>query len=306
MLILNWPVGLGNQLSIYAWYLKLKSQGYDVKLDRPEIDRNWYYSNPKNPFHLNMEMLDVPLDFCTWEERKCIHKRPTTLKGIVFDILKREGPANLNYLTEDTDWENVPKDTNAIVWGVFDPNWTVDYFDEMRSKIKWYPPQNSKNIELAKQISDSPSCSIHFRRTDYLFPENAHLNIMTEDYYTWAISYIREKVPGVKFFVFSDDTEWAKENYGSNDDFTIIDWNDGEDGVYDLWLMTLCQHDIMAHSSFSAWGSILSKRENKICIRPYSNNRPWAEYMKKLEWILYNTDTGEILSNLQGDRNERV
>ncbi len=72
-----------------------------------------------------------------------------------------------------------------------------------------------------------------------------------------------------KFFFFSDDIEWAKQNMDFNLDTTFVEPN-VEKPVQDLWLMTLCRHRILSKSSFSWWSAWLSKSKDGVVIAPKS------------------------------------
>jgi hypothetical protein len=64
-------------------------------------------------------------------------------------------------------------------------------------------------------------------------------------------------------FLFGDDKKWLKENFkGKN--ITLID----EEDYVDMWLMSLCNHNIISNSTFSWWGSFLNKNPHKKIIAP--------------------------------------
>jgi hypothetical protein len=70
--------------------------------------------------------------------------------------------------------------------------------------------------------------------------------------------------PGAKFLIFSDDIDWCRENFNS-DQFHVVD---SGSPYADLRLITMCNHHINANSSFSWWGSWLNRKENKRVICP--------------------------------------
>jgi hypothetical protein len=169
----------------------------------------------------------------------------------------------------------------------------LDVQDEIRAVVNGMRG-SSQTIAVGRQIVDAgeKSCFIHVRRTDNLRPEaiKVHGLISADDchYYERAIYLMREKVPGVHFFSFSDDPLWLRENGCWDPDVvTVVDHNtmsgytdhkheihDQEGGTEheDLWLMSLCHHAIIANSSFSWWGAWLNpKQEDRIVIAP----DPW-------------------------------
>jgi len=128
-----------------------------------------------------------------------------------------------------------------------------------------------QNQKVSHMIQNTHSVSVHVRRSDYISLANvsAHLGgICTLDYYQKALSLILEKVPDAEFFFFSDDIEWVKENLGKELKSYYIDWNKDMKSYRDIQLMSLCQHNIIANSSFSWWGAWLNQNPNKIVIAP--------------------------------------
>ena len=101
------------------------------------------------------------------------------------------------------------------------------------------------------------SISIHVRRGDYI--GRVRHPVQGMEYYNKAMKHFSD----TNFIVFSDDIEWCKENF-KGDEFTFIQ----EDDYIDLYLMSMCQHNIIANSSFSWWGSYLNQNKDKIVIAP--------------------------------------
>ncbi len=75
------------------------------------------------------------------------------------------------------------------------------------------------------------------------------------------------KYKDVTFYVFSNDIIWCREHLCAPS-IQFVDWNTGKDSIFDMWLMTQCQHNIIANSSFSWWGAWLNRHEGKEVIAP--------------------------------------
>lgn len=114
--------------------------------------------------------------------------------------------------------------------------------------------------------------------------------ICTDAYYEAAISYIKEQTPDAHFYVFSDDSAYAKNAYPGKE-FTVVDWNTGKNSLFDMQLMSCCGHNICANSTFSFWGARLNPSPDKVMIRPSKHKNSQnivPEEMKKLwnGWVL--------------------
>ena len=79
--------------------------------------------------------------------------------------------------------------------------------------------------------------------------------------------------------MFSDDIEWAHNNYKDIENIIFVAQNKSYE---DMYLMSLCKHNIIANSSFSWWGAWLNENDNKIVIAP----KKWFKNEKMKNSIL--------------------
>ena len=130
--------------------------------------------------------------------------------------------------------------------------------------------------ELVKNIQDfsvslkkQGSVSVHIRRGDFdkdpvTTDYHGTLDI---SYYNSAIELARSKIPNATFYFFSDNIDWVKENL-SISNAVFVSGNITKNHLEDLYLMSKCQHNIIANSSFSWWGAWLNESPGKIVIAP--------------------------------------
>lgn len=153
------------------------------------------------------------------------------------------------------------------------------YFKDIREAIledfTFIEPLSSRNQQVIDEIDHSNSVSIHVRRGDYVVdPKTKQFHgICGPDYYQKAIDLVAEKVKDPIFYFFSDDPDWVKENLSAGKKSIYIDWNVGRQSHADMQLMSHCQHNILANSSFSWWGAWLNRNPNKLVIVP----EPWFQ-----------------------------
>lgn len=102
--------------------------------------------------------------------------------------------------------------------------------------------------------------SIHVRRGDYLLPQHHHFCRLENDYYGQAIEPYLDNIEKYHFVIFSNDIEWCKENLIEGEMVTFVE--QGVDCV-DLILMSLCDHNIIANSSYSWWAAFKNRNANK-------------------------------------------
>ncbi len=162
------------------------------------------------------------------------------------------------------------------------------YFEKYASVIRkdfgFRAQMVMRNSVTAINISQSSAVSIHVRRGDYLHDPgtSAKHGVCSLDYYETAIRYLMDRLDRPSFFVFSDDIDWARNNLMIDAPCQYVDHNQGESSFVDMYLMSLCQHHIIANSSFSWWGAWLNSNPEKIVLAP-------------AKWFAHPIDTGDLL-----------
>jgi hypothetical protein len=146
------------------------------------------------------------------------------------------------------------------------------------------------DVLLVNQIKNTANAvSIHIRRGDYirnLTSMDAH-GICSKDYYVKSIKLLREKLgEDLHFYIFTDDPTWVRNEMNWEIDSTIVS---DKKPIEDFYLMSLCNHNIIANSTFSWWAAWLNENENKSIIVP----KQWTNMLQteKIElapknWIL--------------------
>lgn len=150
---------------------------------------------------------------------------------------------------------------------------TPKYFKEFETQIRKdftfrNKIENSESYtkEMLNEIKSKNSVLLNIRRTDYL-NTNYH-GVMGKEYIDEAIRIIELKIKDPKYFLFSDDLDWCRENI-KLPNMTIVDHSyKGDRFSYYLQLMKNCKHFIIPNSSFAWWAAWLNENENKIVISP--------------------------------------
>lgn len=272
MIIIQVTGGLGNQLQQYALYRKYVSLGVEARLDISWFEQSLPRRNGRNDAVTQRKFELSNFDRLIFE--KCTKEEKTELigsDGIMGKIRRKILPFTVHWFHETQMYHpEILQFDNMYLSGYFAcEKYYSDIFYDLREKIQFPPSDNPQNRELAKEMRSCASVSVHVRRGDYLNEENRAMfgNICTDAYYRKAMEHIKDEVPDVHFYVFSDDVSYVKQHY-QGEEFTVVDINHGKDSFYDMWLMSNCKHNICANSTFSFWGARLNGNERKIMIRP--------------------------------------
>ncbi len=272
--------GLGNQMFQYAAALGIaKKQGTDIELDTTFLNDRF----PRKQFTYrtyDLDIFEIKPKFTLLSEVSAQMPIPGLWLGLdlvgvhLSNLLgiKKLLKEKKEYIFQTDVFE---KRSSSTLWGFWQSEkYFEDAKDEVRTVFRFRPSEEPAIVEAKKDIANSNAVALHVRRGDYLLAANAHLGAATDvSYYNNAIAYMAEHVSSPKFFVFSDDIAWCRENIKSSYPMVFMDETTaGPKASGHLELMSLCKHNIIANSSFSWCGAWLNANPEKIVVAP----KKWA------------------------------
>jgi hypothetical protein len=189
---------------------------------------------------------------------------------------------NINFVDNLSDYQIVESEWKFteldIKWdypiqfrGYYQSNKNFLGYDE-KIKELFQPTEEfiNKVKSLYPEINNEGTLSVHIRRGDYTTISHV-LPVIDK---TYIDESIRQNGDYSTIFIFSDDTEWVKQNLSYPNQTIVTELEDFEE----LWMMSLCKNNIMSNSTFSWWGSFLNKNINKKVYVPSLWFGPAGEY----------------------------
>ena len=265
--------GLGNQMFQYAFCAALQKRGVEARISfvRYFYDRHHQGFDLWKAFHLPLPPLQKALcELMTKMELLYRNRLCEWLLRVVVPRLEICGYSMYRERNEFSYDPSVFERTGSLMEGT----WQAEsYFDEcsddLRNAFRFKLPRDPDLGNLAIRMQTTNSISIHIRRGDYY--SKAHLKthsvLSSHVYYENALEYIRERVTDPKIFIFSDDIPWVKKHFPLKN-ITYVENNQGERSYIDMYLMSICKHNIIANSTFSWWGAWLNVNPDKIVVMP--------------------------------------
>ena len=241
---------LGNQLfQTAATYGIAKKLGYDVR------------------FPIENSIVGVTEHFRDGITREVTFDVPTYFK---FDtsLLEERDKIKIEYEYQEPHFHfsetafQVPD--NCDIKGYFQ---TEKYFKhcegEIRQLLAFKDVVTKSTVQKFSHLLNSGrTTSIHFRFGDYVGLQSFH-PILDETYYATAIASIDAITD--KFLIFSDNIEYCKDIFSDNKKIVYIE--EGSD-IEQMCLMSRCNNNIIANSSFSWWAAWLNWNLDKKVIAP--------------------------------------
>lgn len=267
MIITKLQGGLGNQMFQYTLGRELSlKRGAVLKLDISHYRNNEFRSYELSKFNITENIAtdaEVKKYYNNFNKildslKSFTNKRIIVEKGHKFDkkILLLNDKV---YLDGYWNSEKYFKDIEPVIRKEF----------TLKDKL------NEEAQKILAMIRENNSVSLHIRRSDYLTEKISKIfEIGSLEYYTRAINEINERVAQPYFFIFSDDIDWAKNNLTIAQPHFFVS-NEKIKDYEEINLMSNCQHNIIANSTFSWWGAWLNNNSKKIVIAPqawFKNN----------------------------------
>lgn len=268
MVIVKIIGGLGNQMFQYAYAKALQQKGHEVKIDITAFETYKLHGG----FQLDKYTIDLKVS--SKEENRKFYNNSNffkILKKLGFDFSKTIKEKNLLF-----DGNFLKIEDNSYLDGYFQ---SEKYFKNIRDILLEQFILKDEMSNYAKEISHmileiAYSVSLHVRRGDFTNSTNVNIHgICSLDYYQKAINMLNDRSSNMTYFIFSDDIAWVKKNL-KIENAIYLDSKGKRIPHEDMYLMSLCNHNIIANSSFSWWGAWLNKNEEKIVIAP---NRWFAD-----------------------------
>lgn len=285
-IIVNITGGIGNQMFQYAFSKWIESNyNMEIKFDIR------FYNKPHNTQEINKRVLVLENAFLInleiAERNELDAVVPTSLRGKIYKKIKQYILGKkLIYLNDNKMKSHIIKPGFDILyangyWGSLNYLYNLDLNELFQFKNVPIKVEN-----LIEGFQNKTLISVHIRRGDYL--NHDFLKLLDNSYYKDALSIFKMK--NSHFFVFGDDplylSSWEQIN---NLDYTIVSGKGLKD-YEELYIMTQCNHNIIANSTFSWWGAMLNKNNDKIVIYPknWYNDPVYEKKIPKVipkEWI---------------------
>ncbi|MDD2935319.1 MAG: alpha-1,2-fucosyltransferase [Candidatus Pacebacteria bacterium] len=276
MIIIRISGGLGNQMFQYCLgrNLSLKNKvGLVFDTSNYSSEKNRFFG--LNNFNINGKEM-------TENDIKSIKIPNITDKSILgrfkrktFRLIEVFKPISQKKFIIESDYTFSPevlsiKNDNIYLSGIWQSEkYFTDISDIIRKEFSLKNKLSDNAIIFSNEIENSESVSIHIRRGDYINNQktSAFHGTCSLDYYKEATNLIEKKVKNPKYFIFSDDVEWVKNNLMLSHPAVYVSGNNLPD-YEEMILMSKCKHNIIANSSFSWWSAWLNDNPQKIVIAP--------------------------------------
>ncbi|MCE1235669.1 MAG: alpha-1,2-fucosyltransferase [Hyphomicrobiales bacterium] len=146
----------------------------------------------------------------------------------------------------------------------------VDVADRIRADFALVRPMTAHRRAVFDAIEGSESVSVHVRRGDYVTnPAAAAFHgTCSLDWYERSVAVAAEGMSAPRFFVFSDDPDWARANLRLPGAAEFVERSADRRDAEDMHLMAACRAHVIANSTFSWWAAWLDPRPDVRVVAP--------------------------------------
>ncbi len=266
--------GLGNQIGNYVFAQFLKEKGIDVKFI--------YKNGIDKARELVLDKFNLNIDFAAKEDIEKFMAAKSNYKLILDlfckNIFDKVWQSNLWHFLKciRAEYQVYPKKTpvllskivtykKALEYGLNEgvvcdcyspiPEFNDENFKNKMREIIFSQEREQfmdiKNLSMLQKIKSTKNpVGVHIRRGDFI---DFKIPVVKAEFILEKMNYINENLDGVRFFVFSNGIDWAKEHLKTLDNIEFADINDEAHGWLDFLLFNECRHRIYSNSTFSLW-----------------------------------------------------
>ena len=281
--------GVGNQMFQYAAvYQVAKNKGFEIIVDKSSFYtwawlRKGVYQlgyivegivEKRNPIYFKLLYMRKPIPTLYKFIRAVMNKIKNITKNIYYE--KKE-------FSYDSGIENIKNGMEVL--GYFQ---SYKYFDEYSDDIKKIFGNITMSSGANKYLNNihKSTCSISIHYRNYHDPLNGNKEVadilgqISIEYYKKALEIIHEKYPDADIYIFSNTIDTAKDLFKNYENTFFVSYDINEEyHADDMVLMSKCNHNIIANSSYSWWSAYLNSNPDKIVIAPKS----WGNLLKGRE-----------------------
>lgn len=270
MVIVRFKGGMGNQMFQYAFGRQLAA---DLNTELVFDPTNLLYRNNPPDFVYRNYDLDV------FQPEAQFMASPKLLAPL-FNLRVEKLGQGIRWLVtrgypvvKEPHFHFAPEVLNAPKEGVIYDGWwqSPKYFageeTRIRNDFRFSREIIPASAELLQRIESSNAICLNVRRTDFLKVDT--LNATDLNYFLRAADHLGKTVSEPRFFIFSDDVEWCRENLKLDFPMEVVghEHKGWKFGNY-LQLMTKCKHFIIPNSSFAWWAAWLNTGPDKKVVAP--------------------------------------
>lgn len=270
MVIVKIGDGMGNQLFNYACgYAAARRDNDTLKLDTSECDNSTLRDFELDKFHLKYD------------------GRESFPNNNVFQKIYKRLRRNLKYrVIAEQDWHAIDervfekkKFRDKYLHGYWQfVEYFEEYLDEIVAMITPAYEQSEQVKELIKEFQNTDTCAVHVRGGDITGPGR--------EFFEKALVRMEEERPGLRYIIFTNDVEKAKEALEGEMDvhnMAYVSELGAFSDIDEFFLMAACRNQIISNSSFSTWAAYVNPNKEKVVILPQYKG---CEQMRLKEWIV--------------------
>jgi hypothetical protein len=256
LIIIRSDGGICSQIAFFALGKFYEDKGYPIK-----YDLSWFEENGKDmngEFDRNFDLLrafpSINIDIASESETHHYRKHHKSSDG---DLESQSPPAYLDAFY-DGRWSQVIQFREYLK-----NNFTPDNLVF----------ENHNNEVLQDILCQENACAVHVRRGDLGAYNEYYGEPLGVGFFLEAIGHVLRVSANTKFYFFSDESDWVRENIlsslNANVKYEIIDKNGSDKGYIDLYLMSKCKSFITSHGSLAKFARLLSS-DDALIVEPKS------------------------------------